>query len=84
MNEKQYPFVQVKDSEYRQDLIGQDGGRTTASNGNRYGTVVHYDEANLKHIPVICGHGGSMWLCPECADRIVRESREALPDRELP
>jgi len=29
-----------------------------------------------KAIPVICMHGGSMWLCRSCADRIM-EFQEA-------
>ena len=40
---------------------------------NAYGTVVIWDEANQKDVPVICMHGGSMWLCPSCADAIVEE-----------
>ena len=42
--------------------------------GNAYGTIVMWDEANEKDIPVICEHGGSMWLCQRCADRIMQNA----------
>ena len=84
MSEKEYPMVRVRNSEYREELVRGEGARESAVRGNAYGTVVQYNEANLKNIPVICGHGGSMWLCPECAERIVQESREVLPDRPSP
>ena len=61
------PCVKVKDSEYRREVPGD-----SLAAGNAYGTVVCYDETNKKNIPVICGHGGSGWLCPECAERIVQ------------
>ena len=32
---------------------------------NAYGTVL------LDGVAVICGHGGSMWLCRKCAESIV-------------
>ena len=72
-----YPSVRVRDSEYRQDLIGE-GAQSSIRQGNQYGLIVQYDEANEKHIPVVCGHGGSMWLCPECADAAVKSDRVML------
>jgi hypothetical protein len=49
-------------------LVGDSGYRTweTRENGaNYYGRLLH------DGIPVICGHGGSMWLCAECAEAIM-------------
>jgi len=43
---------------------------------NAYGTVLHQDD-NGKTYPIICGHGGSMWLCPECADALLKEKKDA-------
>jgi hypothetical protein len=34
---------------------------------NAYGKVVNKDGG-----PVICGHGGSMWLCQSCADEVLK------------
>lgn len=59
--------VRVKDSEYRREVP-----EDSIAAGNAFGTVVCWDEASGKNIPVICMHGGSGWLCPECADRIVQ------------
>ena len=66
MSEKQYPYVRVKDSEYRREVP-----EDSIAAGNAFGTVVCWDEASGKNIPVICMHGGSGWLCPECADGIL-------------
>lgn len=41
---------------------------------NAFGTVVSIQKDNTE-IPVICLCGGSCWLCPECAIRIVEENR---------
>ena len=39
---------------------------------NAYGSIlVEYDDSS--RLPVICGHGGSAWLCFECAKNIVKE-----------
>lgn len=45
---------------------------TRNSNGhvNAFGSVLsEYDSGH--RLPFICGHGGSAWLCPECAVRIA-------------
>lgn len=41
------------------------------SPSNWYGLVLTDDG-----IPVICGHGGSMWLCRECGERILGMDEE--------
>lgn len=44
---------------------------------NAYGEIVDVEEGREDY-PVICGHGGSMWLCRDCKNRILREVT-ALP-----
>ncbi len=39
---------------------------------NAYGRVMSWDKANQKLIPVICGHGGSMWLCEKCFNKMKK------------
>lgn len=74
-----YPAVWVKDSESRRNLMKYERAN---SHVNAYGFVVTYDEPSQKFIPVICGHGGSMWLCPECAKHIVEHDKKLLPLKE--
>ena len=38
---------------------------------NSYGLVGSYCPDCERTLPVICGHGGSMWLCRRCAERLV-------------
>ena len=46
----------------------------TLAKKNAYGELVaEYDDGTEGH--VICGHGGSMWLCRECKDKILSEER---------
>jgi len=41
---------------------------------NVYGTLYHRDDKGQDTV-VICGHGGSMWLCEECKqDILAKES----------
>lgn len=37
---------------------------------NWYGRVLH------NGIPVICGHGGSMWLCAACGHHLIEHQTE--------
>jgi hypothetical protein len=55
----------VKESPFRKQLP-----EDSLAAGNAYGTLVEI-ESDGKMLPYICGHGGSMWLCPECADAIA-------------
>ena len=41
---------------------------------NAYGSVMS-QEADGSLIPVICMHGGSRWLCLECAKKLMEEQR---------
>ncbi len=39
---------------------------------NAFGEVVDVNEKTGEILPIICGHGGSMWLCRRCKDEIVK------------
>ena len=72
--ENKSKFIRVRSSMYRNSLIVQD---LTAKEveGNAYGEILSVDKQG-KQIPVICGHGGSMWLCRSCANKIMQEEVE--------
>lgn len=36
---------------------------------NIYGLIVSKKGNN----PIICGHGGSMWLCKSCGEKCIKE-----------
>ena len=41
---------------------------------NAYGSLLaELDDGS--HVGIICGHGGSCWLCLECAQKIYKESK---------
>ena len=41
---------------------------------NAYGEIVaEYDDGKL--LPVICGHGGSMWLCRACGEELIKQQQ---------
>jgi len=70
-------LVWLEDSEYRHRLYAEAhperyNEAADYFERNAYGLVVSWDESSKKFIPVICGHGGSMWLCRECAEKAVR------------
>lgn len=47
--------------------------------GNAFGSVMYRDMKGS--YPVICGHGGSMWLCQKCADefmQVIQKERTAV------
>lgn len=79
----------VETSPYRMQLLEQYDSAQDARliQENAYGNVVQWDEANQKDIPIICGHGGSMWLCMGCAliisgkrkGRIIDDYSNVLP-----
>jgi len=45
---------------------------------NAFGTVLSKD-----HLPYICGHGGSAWLCPSCAKKILSSDKNAINAGQL-
>ena len=65
----------VTHSEYRGHLIDQ-GFTEHELIGNFYGKILSWSEVNNKWIPITCQHGGSMWLCRDCADKIMKEENE--------
>lgn len=56
-------YQYVSDSQYRT-------WETRERPDNWYGRVLH------DGVPVICGHGGSMWLCAACGQRILERGNE--------
>lgn len=38
---------------------------------NAFGTLVSLEDDGAE-FPVICLHGGSMWLCQSCKDRLLQ------------
>jgi hypothetical protein len=69
-------------------LIGGEQFRTWETNENAsnfYGRVVKVDPESITgYIPVICGHGGSMWLCASCAQVILCSPPPDEPPTEQP
>ena len=50
----------------------QINSKGTLAQNNAFGEIISYcPDCELK-IPVICGHGGSMWLCRKCKERILK------------
>ncbi len=47
---------------------------------NSYGLIGSYCPDCERTLPVICGHGGSMWLCRECAKGLIEKSLERKGD----
>lgn len=72
--DKELKFMPL--SEARQRLLTETGG---SPGSNAYGTVMSWDEASEKWLPIMCGHGGSMWLCPGCAERLINNGWETTP-----
>lgn len=62
--------VRVVASWARDSLI-EHGGWESIEMGNAYGKVMCWDESTKRLIPFVCGHGGSMWLCPSCAKELL-------------
>ena len=43
--------------------------------GNQFGLVVAIEEDG-RELPINCGHGGSCWLCLECAEEALEKNKE--------
>ena len=73
-------YRRVTTSSFREQ-ISQGTGLQTGTDGrlNAYGTLIseeydpNYPTLTLRTLPVICGHGGSAWLCASCADQLEAE-----------
>lgn len=48
---------------------------------NAYGEMVSIYKDGTE-LPVICGHGGSAWLCRDCKDELLRK-QQALAEARL-
>lgn len=48
---------------------------------NAYGTLV-FQEKSGKKLPVMCGCGGSMWLCPKCKEVCLAEQASKERNRD--
>jgi hypothetical protein len=55
----------------RVDVMRMEG----MSPDNCYGLVVSYCPIHGDELPVICGHGGSLWLCKECAINMINTNK---------
>lgn len=63
-------------SETRKKLFAETKGRSSPlDNGNAFGLVIDVDDKN-QETPIICLHGGSHWLCANCATKLL-QSHEA-------
>jgi hypothetical protein len=51
---------------------------------NAFGEIVSTEYSDGMPVPVICQHGGSMWLCRGCKDRLMAQKpdlfRVATPE----
>ena len=54
-------------SRYKMDKTGI----STLAQDNAYGEIVFVQEDGTE-LPVICGHGGSMWLCRKCKNETLK------------
>lgn len=75
-------YVSVVDSRFREILIRMcDGPEDVARLArNAYGLIVAKERVRpgfdlWRTFPVICGHGGSMWLCPPCAAKVLIDQK---------
>lgn len=69
---KEKKVVRVSSSIFR-DTLPPDSIRA----GNAYGTVVMREQVRegfdlWNDLPIMCGHGGSAWLCYCCAEAILK------------
>lgn len=72
---KDKTLVYMPDSWARKQLYKETKGESAEYYmRNAYGEIMSWNEANQKFIPVICMHGGSSWLCRECANKIKEDA----------
>lgn len=55
---------------WKKDILQQELEDKRMLSRNAYGLVISKDG-----YPVICGHGGSGWLCNSCADQITKDEK---------
>ena len=64
------PFHQRVQREYASDRQHDINDWRYHLDTNAYGLIVVWEEASQRDLPVICGHGGSRWLCQACAEAL--------------
>jgi hypothetical protein len=57
------------------DFEYQINSKGTLAGNNAYGEITAVSDDGTE-MPVICGHGGSMWLCRECKNSLLSERRK--------
>lgn len=71
-------YIELISSE---DAKYQINSRGTLASENAYGEIMaEYDDGSK--VPVICGHGGSMWLCRQCKEHALGRA-EKTAERPL-
>lgn len=55
-----------------EDLKYQINTMGSLARDNAYGEILSVEDDG-REIPVICGHGGSMWLCRQCKIAILKD-----------
>ena len=64
-------YIEKMSEEDRRHKINSMG---TLALKNAYGELVFVEEDGTELL-VICGHGGSMWLCRECKDKTLENQK---------
>lgn len=63
------------------DRINCINSRGTLANDNAYGEIVSRCKDCGKTTPIICMHGGSMWLCRQCKEDILKEEQKRIKQK---
>lgn len=71
-------FFWADSSDARTSLLSCEG---INERDNAYGQLLSTHASSPDGIPVICGHGGSMWLCRSCAEKFWNEQELRAPRR---
>ncbi len=67
-----YGFIQPRDSKAKfKRFVGTPRITEAKYGNNAYGSVLA-EHTDGSRIGVMCGHGGSAWLCLECAEKIIK------------
>lgn len=70
-------YIEKRSEEDRKHGINSMG---TLARDNAFGEIVSVEDDG-RELPVICGHGGSMWLCRACKEKILKG--EPCPPSQL-
>lgn len=76
---KRGKYIQVKSSESRSLVMTQYSKESPfemkVASENAFGLVIWVSEDG-ERLPVNCSHGGSMWLCWPCAQKLLAEQNQ--------